>query len=317
MIKDILKIIVLTLLFSIFIFFINYAFFWESKSELEMDLIEQRYIDPDLWWDFSLLNEQNYSANDVMDRYKKLSIDEQRKTIEELRKQIIKENKKSKEDIQRQLFLQEKDINKFKFIYIPSDIKNQIFDISTNIYKALKSDIFDSKINSLIVEFYEQRFDTRWKMKNKTIKLFDPLQMWEIESFTVFIHELWHIVDLYFLENNNFDYSNLFYNISWESTSVIKSGQNQEDFVSGYAMTNKYEDFAETFTYFVLHNDDFLEKTNKSLIIKDKYDFFANYIFKDKDFIKTDFSLENKTTYFWDTTKLDIKLENFLQYIEK
>jgi len=29
-------------------------------------------------------------------------------------------------------------------------------------------------------------------------------------------------------------------------------------------MTNKYEDFAETFTYFILHNNDFLKKSKDS-----------------------------------------------------
>ena len=38
-----------------------------------------------------------------------------------------------------------------------------------------------------------------------------------------------------------------------------------KDFVSWYAMTNKYEDFAESFTYYILHNKDFLNKTKKVL----------------------------------------------------
>jgi hypothetical protein len=39
-------------------------------------------------------------------------------------------------------------------------------------------------------------------------------------------------------------------------------------------MTNKYEDFAESFAYYILHNNDFLEKTKKSNILLEKYDFF-------------------------------------------
>jgi hypothetical protein len=39
-------------------------------------------------------------------------------------------------------------------------------------------------------------------------------------------------------------------------------------------MTNKYEDFAESFTYYVLHNDDFKNKSTKSKILKKKYDYF-------------------------------------------
>jgi len=49
-------------------------------------------------------------------------------------------------------------------------------------------------------------------------------------------------------------------------------------------MTNKYEDFAETFTYYVIHNRDFLEKTKNSKVLKQKYDFFSTYIFRDNSF---------------------------------
>jgi hypothetical protein len=49
-------------------------------------------------------------------------------------------------------------------------------------------------------------------------------------------------------------------------------------------MTNKYEDFAESFTYFVLHNEDFLYKTQDSQVLKKKYDFFNTYLFRDFEF---------------------------------
>jgi hypothetical protein len=45
-------------------------------------------------------------------------------------------------------------------------------------------------------------------------------------------------------------------------------------------MTNKYEDFAESFTYYVLHNNDFYSKAKKSDILMNKYNFFKNNIFK-------------------------------------
>jgi hypothetical protein len=78
------------------------------------------------------------------------------------------------------------------------------------------------------------------------------------------------------------DTSYYFYNISWESIKVLKPGLEQKDFVSGYAMTNKYEDFAESFTYYILHNDDFLEKSRQSALLRAKYDFFSKYLFRDE-----------------------------------
>jgi hypothetical protein len=55
-------------------------------------------------------------------------------------------------------------------------------------------------------------------------------------------------------------------------------------------MTNKYEDFAETFTYYVLHNKDFQEKTKKSEVLKLKYNFFDKILFQENTFAGTDFS---------------------------
>jgi hypothetical protein len=54
-------------------------------------------------------------------------------------------------------------------------------------------------------------------------------------------------------------------------------------------MTNKYEDFAESFTYYILHNDDFLKKTKQSDILLKKYNFFDKNLFIYNEFKNTDF----------------------------
>ena len=92
----------------------------------------------------------------------------------------------------------------------------------------------------------------------------------------------------------------------------------QGDFVYGYAMTNKYEDFAESFTYFVLHNGDFSQKAEKNKILKEKYDFFSRSVFSEKSFIGTNFSTESKVKkYYRDITKIPYDYKKFLQYLEK
>ncbi|EFK95988.1 hypothetical protein LDC_1997 [sediment metagenome] len=124
-------------------------------------------------------------------------------------------------------------------------------------------------------------------------------------------------MDLYFLEREAYeDLSDKFYDISWDSTTTMKSEQKQTDFISGYSMTNKYEDFAESFAYFVLHNADFIKKASKSDILMKKYIFFFKYVFNNKEFFETNFDSQKTPSYFWDTTKIDINLQNFLQYIE-
>jgi len=92
----------------------------------------------------------------------------------------------------------------------------------------------------------------------------------------------------------------------------------QKDFVSGYSMTNKYEDFAESFTYYVLHNNDFYEKSLLSDILKKKYDFFSNYIFKNDEFKTVSYKVTPYIKdYYRDITKIEYSLQNFLQYLKK
>ena len=82
-------------------------------------------------------------------------------------------------------------------------------------------------------------------------------------------------------------------------------------------MTNKYEDFAESFTYYILHNKDFLEQTKKSNILKLKYNFFAEYIFKNKEFFNSKFNNTKIKDYYRDITKIDFKEDKLINYLEK
>jgi len=84
--------------------------------------------------------------------------------------------------------------------------------------------------------------------------------------------------------------SNDFYSISWDSTNIMKSGMKTEDFVSGYALTNKYEDFAESYTFYILHNQEFFERAQENDILRRKYDFFRKISFPLDTFYRTDFT---------------------------
>ena len=82
-------------------------------------------------------------------------------------------------------------------------------------------------------------------------------------------------------------------------------------------MTNKYEDFAESFTYYILHNKDFLKKVKTSSILKQKYDFFSNSIFKKKEFFNSDFRINNKKDYYRDITKIKFNKNKLFNYLKK
>jgi len=81
-------------------------------------------------------------------------------------------------------------------------------------------------------------------------------------------------------------------------------------------MTNMYEDFAESYTYYILHNSSFREKKSQSPILRQKYDFFEKYSFPKKEFFNRRFSVdESILPYYWDITKIEIDIEKFLQYV--
>lgn len=71
-----------------------------------------------------------------------------------------------------------------------------------------------------------------------------------------------------------------FYQISWITSNVQKSNARPEDFVSGYAGYDAFEDFAESFAYFVLHNEAFAERAETNAAMATKYAWFRDTVFR-------------------------------------
>jgi hypothetical protein len=122
----------------------------------------------------------------------------------------------------------------------------------------------------------------------KIPKNFSVKQIWE-----VFSHELWHIVDLTVLTwkipltSRNFtefwravfsldDKSLKFYRISRKSENQKKPSSTILDFVSGYWLTNPFEDFAESFNMYIFHNELFKKMAMESKSLQKKFKFFYN-----------------------------------------
>lgn len=282
--KKINLFIIWLIFFSFSIFFLKDYFFWMSEDEINR-VIENNYIEP------------SFTKNEyILDK-----------------KSIIKENYNDNIKISLQ------SAYNIDYIYYPETFEWKINEYVSIFKVFLNNKSIISKIDDLKVEFHQEKNDIRGKMKNHSIKLFWVEQMEIDECNAVWIHEFWHFVDLYFLKKWIYtDLSDYFYNISWESTKVMKPWQEQSDFVSWYSMTNKYEDFAESFAYFVLHNEDFLSKSSKSEVLRKKYDYFIKYLFRDWEFVWTDFSVDNELLdYYRDITKIDFSLENFLEFLKK
>lgn len=212
------------------------------------------------------------------------------------------------------------DVEKVSYVlnYIPIEIQDDVEATDTHISSFLESDGVEQTLNYLKIEIYQKANEVRGKFKDKAVKLFGVLDIEQRELFAVFIHEFGHYIDLYFLEDTfTRDISDDFYDISWKSTKILKEWLKQSDFVSWYAMTNKYEDFAESFTYYTLHNQDFYNKALKSDVLMQKYDFLKSYVYPNNAFESTHFSTSTYVkNYYRDITKIEYDIEKFLQYLK-
>lgn len=126
------------------------------------------------------------------------------------------------------------------------------------------------------------------------------LNMTDSEVVGVFTHEMGHIVDDAYLAGTKTapksrfkdfstpipgdDPSVLFYKISWSSETKAKFGSSALDFVSGYASSDPFEDFAETYTLYRLHGDEFRQLMSTSERLMQKYNFMKRIVFGGKEF---------------------------------
>lgn len=146
----------------------------------------------------------------------------------------------------------------------------------------------------------------------------------EDEIVSVFVHELGHIADLGGLEGMSFvpsgfadgslkipadDPSVQFYRLSWQDERTQKFTAERKDFVSGYAMSDPFEDFAESFNFYILHGKDFRAIKKESSILSQKYDFLQNEVFDGVEF-KSERSTKNGKRV-WDSTLLEFEREGF------
>ena len=145
------------------------------------------------------------------------------------------------------------------------------------------------------------------------------------EVAAVLVHELGHITDLGAFrgasqEASAFrdgtmtvaadDHSAEFYALSWRDEKTQRFGAVQKDFVSGYAMSDPFEDFAETFITYVLHGEDFRMIAKESKVLEKKYEFLKNTVFNGREFTGSKKMVAGKRV--WDVTLVDYDLPTFL-----
>lgn len=138
------------------------------------------------------------------------------------------------------------------------------------------------------------------------------------EITAVFIHEMGHIVDTGLFQGTSGrtpfhdgkisiyrnDPSYAFYTFSWTREDRQKLGITETDFVSGYASFDVFEDFSETYTYYVLHGPEFRYLAGLNDILDKKYEFMRKNVFTSREFFTNDFELPHRLSRPYDVTKL-------------
>ena len=138
------------------------------------------------------------------------------------------------------------------------------------------------------------------------------------------VHELGHITDLGHFRGTTAEASGFhdgsysiplddpsaeFYQISWRDETKQKFTAQRADFVSGYAMSDPFEDFAESFNFYILHGADFRALATESSALQKKYDFLKAEVFAGTEFESERAVRAGKRV--WDTTLLDFDRSEF------
>jgi hypothetical protein len=144
-------------------------------------------------------------------------------------------------------------------------------------------------VSSMIgsISLYDGKSDRRGRGGSRTI-IINTHDIVSLQEFReILTHEVAHIIDLGVLVwnspvlDNTFaigwkyifttdDPSLSFYRISRDTHTTRKANASFVDFVWGYAMSNPYEDFAESFNMYMWHQDVFVAMAQNSSMLQQK-----------------------------------------------
>ena len=96
-----------------------------------------------------------------------------------------------------------------------------------------------------------------------------------------------------------------FFSLSWANEKVLKSGLREQDFVSEYAQSGVFEDFAETFAAYALHPDAMEEQAKTSVIVAKKLAWMRTHLPMPNPISVSEYRWNG--TPPWDITRLGYK----------
>lgn len=154
------------------------------------------------------------------------------------------------------------------------------------------------------------------------------LKVTDAEFAAVLVHEIGHIVDLGMVKGDFFtgesgfedfgkpipnnDLSLEFYRISWANHETVSDGVTKADFVTGYAASDPFEDFAESYVMYTLQGEKFRSMARGNDALQKKYQFLKVNIFDNKEFGKDRVGeISGKRVY--DSTVIPYEINEFFE----
>ena len=98
-----------------------------------------------------------------------------------------------------------------------------------------------------------------------------------------------------------------FFALSWENERTLRAGQTDKDFVSGYAKSDAFEDFAETFAAFLLHRHALEQQAAQSATVAAKLAWMRSQ-FGDAPMLGMESQYNWNGSVPWDVTKLPLSI---------
>jgi hypothetical protein len=149
------------------------------------------------------------------------------------------------------------------------------------------------------------------------------------ELVGVLVHEMGHIMDTGvmngtqksgysgYMDGGNpvykDDSSVDFYSLSFSDELTLKEEASDLDFVSGYAMSDPFEDFAESYAYYILHGDEFRVMAKDNEVLQEKYDYLKTRVFNGKEYYNGDVEAVRTYERQYDVTVLPYDLDKFFE----
>lgn len=148
----------------------------------------------------------------------------------------------------------------------------------------------------------------------------------DAELVAVLTHEMGHIMDTgvlqgsknagesEFMDGSNHIYKNDpsldFYRLSFTDSKTIRQDVDSLNFVSGYAMSDPFEDFAESYAYYILHGNEFRKLAKSDTVLNKKYQFLKTRVFNGKEYVNGDESVSALNRNY-DVTVLPYDMNKF------